>query len=118
MGAFTSFTVTIAVPVFTFPFTSVTVNVTVFGPIVEQLNEFGDTVLLAIPQSSLDPLFTSAAVIVATPAELRLTEMFCVITVGAVTSFTVTIAVPVFTFPFTSVTVNVTVLLPAFVQSK
>ena len=52
-----SFTVTVAVPVLTFPLTSVTVNVTVLVPIFEQVNVFGETVTVAIPQASVELLF-------------------------------------------------------------
>ena len=56
-GVTVSFTVTVAVPVCTFPFTSVTVNVTVLAPTFEQVNEVGETVTVAIPQASLELLF-------------------------------------------------------------
>jgi hypothetical protein len=51
-----------------FPFTSVTVSVTVFAPTLEQLKVEGETESEATPQASLEPLFTCAAVIVAVPA--------------------------------------------------
>lgn len=51
-----STTVTVAVQVEEFPFTSVTVSVTVLAPTLEQLNEVGATVTLAMPQLSLEPL--------------------------------------------------------------
>ena len=56
--------------------------------------------------------------IMAFPDRSRLTEMFCVRTVGAVLSITVTIAVPVEIFPLSSLTVKVTILEPILEQSK
>ena len=56
MGAILSTTVTVAVQVETFPFTSVTVSVTVFAPTFAQVNELGETVIEAIPQLSKLPL--------------------------------------------------------------
>ena len=44
--------------------------------------------------------------------------MFCVTTVGATLSSTVTVAVAVLTLPLLSVTVRVTVLAPTSAQSK
>jgi hypothetical protein len=52
-------TVTVAVLVELFPCTSVTVMVTVFAPELAQVNAFGDTEKLAIPQASEEPLFTA-----------------------------------------------------------
>ena len=48
----------------------------------------------------------------------RLIEIFWQMTVGGVTSVTVTVAVHVEKLPLTSVTVNVTVLAPTFEQLK
>jgi hypothetical protein len=58
----------VAVQVETLPLKSVTVSVTVFGPTCEQLNVFGETVMVAIPQASVLPLSTSPAAIVTVPA--------------------------------------------------
>ena len=55
-GLTVSDTVTVAVPVCTFPLLSVTVNVTVLFPIFVQLNVLGETVTVAIPHASLEPL--------------------------------------------------------------
>lgn len=52
-----SCTLTVAVQVCMFPLLSVTVRVTVFEPILEQLKLFGTTVMDAIPQLSDEPLF-------------------------------------------------------------
>ena len=46
-----------AVPVLTFPFTSVTVSVTVLAPTLAQVNVDGLTVIVAMPQLSVEPLF-------------------------------------------------------------
>ena len=85
-------------------------------PTLAQVNVDGFTVTVAILQLSVEPLFICEAIILAVPAEFKATEMFCVNTVGKIVSVTVTTAVPVFTLPFTSVTVNVTVLVPTLAQ--
>ena len=61
-------------------------------------------------------MFTCEAVIDVVPVELKYAVMFLVITTGLIVSITITTAVPVLTFPFTSVTVKVTVLDPTFEQ--
>ena len=66
-GPTVSATVTIAVPVLTFPLLSVTVNTTLLVPIFEQVNVLGDTESEAIPQASVEPLFTRAPVTVTVP---------------------------------------------------
>ena len=114
IGLIVSATVTVAVPVLIFPFTSVTVNVTVFAPLLAQVNVKGDAVIVLIPQASDDPLLICEAVIEAVPDEFNWTVIFCVITTGLTVSAIVTIAVPVLTFPFTSVTDNTTVFVPMF----
>ena len=111
-------TVTTAVQVDTFPFTSVTVSVTVFAPRFVQLKVEGETESEAIPHASELPLFTCAAVIVTVPPTPRLMEIFWQTAVGGVTSATVTIEEQVETFPFTSVTVNETEFAPTFAQVK
>ena len=118
VGGVTSFTVTVAVQVDEFPFTSVTVNVTVFAPVLAQVNEEGETDNVAIPQASELPLLICAAVIVAEPDEFKFTEIFWQIAVGGVTSLTVTNAVQVDEFPFISVTVKVTRFAPTLTQVK
>ena len=117
-GLTVSATVTVAVPVFTFPFKSVTVKVTVFVPILAQVNELGvtDIIEVLIPQASVDPLLIWEAVIDAVPVAFNWTVMSLVTTTGLTVSAIVTIAVPVLAFPFTSVTVKVTVLAPMFEQ--
>lgn len=71
-----SFTVTVALQVEVFPFTSVTVNTTVFVPTLVHVNVDGVTLNEPIPQISEEPLFICAAVIEAVPAAFRLIEMF------------------------------------------
>jgi len=71
-----STTVTIAVQVNEFPFTSVTVRVTVFAPRLAQVNELGVTFMLAIPQASELPLLIWAAVMEAIPPAFRATVIF------------------------------------------
>ena len=41
----------------TFPFTSIIVRVTVLAPTLAQVNVLGETVIVAIPQLSVEPLF-------------------------------------------------------------
>ena len=52
------------------------------------------------------------------PDELSATVIFWQIAVGGVTSATITTALQVDEFPFTSVTVSVTLFAPRFVQLK
>ena len=102
----------------TFPFTSVTVKITVLLPRLVQLKVLGATVTVAIPQLSNDPLLICAAVIVACPAVFKFIVNGCVITVGRILSCTVTVALAEVTFPFTSVTVKITVFAPTLAQVK
>ena len=115
-GAVTSWTVTVANPVFTLPLLSVTVKVTVFAPVFEQVNVLGETVTVAIPHASLEPLLICDAVIVALPDEFNWAVMFCVTTTGLIVSITVTVADAVDELLLPSVTVNVTVFAPVFEQ--
>src|SRR5262245_58473710 len=62
-GAVLSTTVTVVLHELAFPFTSVTVSVTGLDPTSAQVNVFGDTLVVAMPQASLEPAaiaFTSA----------------------------------------------------------
>ncbi|MEK7200409.1 MAG: hypothetical protein AAB212_10915 [Bacteroidota bacterium] len=86
VGAIISCTVTVAVAEETFPWLSVTVKVTVFTPILLQLKLVVETVILAIPQSSVDPPSTCDAVIVALPLAFRFTVIFFVMAFGLVSS--------------------------------
>jgi len=106
----------VAVQVETFPLKSVTVSVTVFAPTFAQLNVDGETLREAIPQASEDPLSICEAVMETVPEELRSTFMFWQTATGAMLSTTATVEVQVETFPFTSVTVNVTGLSPTPAQ--
>ena len=117
-GAVTSWTVTVANPVFTFPLLSVTVKVTVLVPKLAQVNVLGETDnnALLIPQASVEPLLIWAGIILAVPALFNCTVMFCVTTIGLIVSITVTVAVAVEELLLPSVTVNVTVLAPVFEQ--
>lgn len=118
VGGTLSTTVTVAVQVETFPLLSVTVNVTVFEPILAHVNVDGETESEAIPQASFDPLFTCAAVIEAVPAAFRFTVTFLQRAVGGVLSITVTVAEQVDELPLLSVTVKITLLVPTFAQVK
>ena len=69
-GAILSSTVTIAISVAIFPLTSVTFNVTVFAPTVAQVKSVLSKVIVAMPQASVEPLFTSDATIETVPAAL------------------------------------------------
>jgi hypothetical protein len=64
IGAIVSETVTVETHCDEFPDASVTVKVTLFAPIFEQINESGLTTNEAIPQSSVDKLSTSVPMIV------------------------------------------------------
>ena len=110
--------VTVALQVDTFPFTSVTVRVTVFVPMLAQEKLLGLTVTDWMPQLSELPLLICAAVILAFPAASNCTVMFWQTAVGAMLSCTVTVALQVDTLPFTSVTVRVTVFVPMLAQEK
>ena len=63
VGATLSCTVTVEVQVDILPLLSVTVRVTALVPILVHVNVFGDTVMLFIPQASLEPLSICEAVI-------------------------------------------------------
>src|SRR5690606_39124382 len=117
-GAVMSSTVTMAVALSVLPFTSVTVSVTVLAPTSPQSKLDLSSVMLAIPQASVEPLSISTAVMLALPVASSWTVMLRVTTTGAVMSSTVTIAVALSVLPFTSVTVSVTVLAPTSPQSK
>ena len=118
VGAILSSTVTVVVQVEVFPFTSVTVSVTVLSPISAHENVSGETESVAIPQASVEPPSTSAPVIVTVPFASSCAVKGWQVAVGATLSSTVTVAVQVELFPFTSVTVKVTVLAPISAQVK
>src|ERR1039458_203229 len=117
VGAILSITVTVAVPVVTLLLASVAVRVTVFGPVLVQLNVFGETLMPKV-QLSYVPPSTSPGAIDALPWASRLMLMFLVTTVGAILSITVTVAVPMVTLLLASVAVRVTVFGPVLVDRK
>lgn len=114
VGFWLSTTLTTAVHVAEFPPKSVTVRVTVLLPTFAQVNDVGLATMLAIAQLSVLPLPMLAAVILAVPVPLSTTVRFWQTAVGGVVSKTVTVAVQVLVFPFTSSAVNTTVLAPTF----
>ena len=116
-GGVLSRIVTVALHVEEFPLISVTVSVTVFGPMFAHVNEFGFTEKVsAPPQFEEEPPSTSAPVIVALPVASRETVMSWHNATGATLSSTVTVAVHVETIPLLSVTVRVTVFGPTLAQ--
>ena len=83
-------TVIVAVLLEVLPLLSVTVNVTVFVPMLEQLKEVFDNVIDLIPQASEEPLSTSDVEMLATPFT-SVIDLFLTSTVGGVMSVTVTV---------------------------
>ena len=81
--------VTVAVPVATLLWLSVTVSVTVLAPASLQLKLVLLTLRDLIPQGSLEPSFTCAAVSVALPVASSGMVMFFVLTNGSILSATV-----------------------------
>ena len=69
-------TETIAEQELLFPCTSFTVSVTEFMPTFEQLKVVGEMTGIRIPQASLEPLFTCAAVMETFPVPFRKTLRF------------------------------------------
>ena len=95
------------------PLSSVAVKVTLLAPILEQVNVFGVTTNVAIPQLSVEPLLISLTVIVALPVLSKVTTYpILATTFGFSASLTVTFWVAVAVFPEASVTVHVTVVSP------
>jgi hypothetical protein len=109
-GGVLSTTVTVAVHWLLFPDVSVTVNVTEFAPLFEQVNELGDTVMEASPQGAVLPLSTSAAVMLTVPDESKATVMFLQTAVGG--PLIGTLAVFEALQPKLFVTVRLSVTLP------
>ena len=104
---------------FTLPLASVIVNVIGVIPILAQLIELGVTVIVAILQLSVLPLLIMAGVTATFPEAFRYkTTLLFTFTIGLMVSKMVTVEVPVFIFPFTSVTVIVTVFEPTLPQLK
>ena len=111
VGAVLSITVTVAVQVEAFPLASVPVNITVFPPRLAHVNAVCDKVNVN-PQLSVLPPSISAVVTEALPDASKNTVTDWQDIVGAVTSWTVTVAVAVEVFPLASTPVNVTVFVP------
>ena len=99
VGATVSATVTVDVQTVELPDASVTVIVTVFAPIFAHVKLFGLTAKIAIPQVSLDPLFTANESIVRLPVLFRYLVMFLQIATGATVSNAVTVDVHVELLP-------------------
>ena len=110
--------VMIAVVALLFPFTSVTVKVTVFAPISAQVKSVWSRDNVATEQLSVEPLSISVDVMTALPVASNCTVIFCAATVGITVSAMVTTAVVALLLPLTSVTVKVTVFAPISAQVK
>src|SRR5690606_5375684 len=118
-GGTLSSTVTMVVQVEVFPFTSITVRVTVFGPTSLQSKSVMSIDVLAIPQASVLPFSISATVMLAIPfVSSWIVNGAVQLATGGTLSSTVTMVVQVEVFPFTSITVRVTVFGPTSLQSK
>ena len=76
------------------------------------------TVILAIPQESLDPLSNCDALIVTVPKAFNWAVIFLVTTLGLTVSCTVITAFALSILPLVSVTYNFTATNPTFEQSK
>ena len=118
VGATLSCTVTIAVFEATFLLLSVTVKVTVFSPTSKQVKLVTSVSKVREPQMSEEPLFTASSAMVALPEASSSTLIFLVITVGAIFSRTVIVAVSEELFALLSVTVKVTVFSPTSAHVK
>src|SRR5882672_9921528 len=116
LGNTLSTTVTMASYVATLSWLSVTVSLTVFGPTLAQVKALLSMARLLIPQASLLPLFTSAAVMLALPVASNCTVMFLHRALGNTLSATVTMASHVATLSWLSVTVSLTVFGPTVAQ--
>ncbi len=90
-GAKVSSIVTVAVQLLLLPEVSVTVRVTVLGPISLQSKVAGETVILLMAQLSLLPLSTSAVEMVACPVASSCTVIFWHTAFGASSSVMVTV---------------------------
>ena len=85
-GLVTSSTVTVAGTLVVFPFTSVTLKVTVLLPISLQSKDVISKLLEAIPQLSEIAFSMSEVVIVSKPLASSSILIFCVVTVGQILS--------------------------------
>ena len=116
VGGVISWTVTVAPHVLEFPFTSMTVNTTGFAPTFTQVKAVVFKAVEAMPQASVELLFTAAAVVDPVPAAFNCTVTFLQFAVGAIKSWTVTVELQVLELPWISVTVRTTILDPTAVQ--
>src|ERR1043166_2983958 len=85
-GLTLSSTVTVLEQLELFPLASTRVRVTVLGPTLAQVKALGLTLREAMPQASLEPLSTSAAVMLAWPVASSCTVIFLHAATGAVLS--------------------------------
>ena len=102
-----SLTVTLAVQTEVFPPASVARKVTLFKPMLAQVNvlRVSDNVKV---QLSVLPLFTAEGATVTVPLASRLAVMFLHLATGGVTSFKVTVKEQAAVFPLPSLAVKVT----------
>ena len=101
-----------------FPLTSIAVNWTELIPISSQSNEYKSRYIVSIPQASVDPLFIISGEMDTFPNASKSIIKFWHKTDGGTLSSTWTFAEQSDALPFSSVTVNVTVLDPTLSQSK
>ena len=118
LGSTVSKTITVDVQVAVFAFWSVTVRVKVLLPRLLQVTNPLLGTKLKIPHASVLPAFSIAPVIVAFPEAFRNTEILVHKADGRTVSITITVVTQVLAFPFTSVTVKVTLFGPTFAQEK
>jgi len=109
-GGVTSSTVTTALQVVVLPPTSLTCRVTVLGPTLAQVNAFGVTVKLAIPQLSELPLSTSAPVIDTLPVASSCTVISWQTATGGTMSSSVITTISLLVYIWKSLTMMVYVL--------
>jgi hypothetical protein len=113
VGGILSTTVTVAWHEAELLAASFTVSVTVFGPLLAQVNVLGVTVREVIPQLSVLPPSTSEPVTDALPLASSATVAFLQTAVGGVVSLTVKVVVQVAALFDASFTVMVMVVVPA-----
>jgi len=113
VGGILSTTVTVAWHEAELLAASFTVSVTVFGPLLAQVNVLGVTVREVIPQLSVLPPSTSEPVIDALPFASSATVASLQTAVGGVVSLTVKVVVQVAALFDASFTVMVMVVVPA-----
>src|SRR5687768_16039406 len=93
IGGVLSMTVTVALQTEEMPVIPVTVSVAALAPILEQVNEEGETVRVIAPQLSVLPESIIAAVSIAFPEASRAMMAFLHLAIGGMLSITVTVAV-------------------------